>query len=231
MAKVTFSDAVQSIDNKVKAYAEKNAAARMRARFWTMCVMIAIAAVIFFLGELFSPKTDTVTFEDGCKLTFVEAGTVSAADLGFNVTTRQLTQDEASILFQDLQVTADAVYGEADDSTYRLLGFKGQCGDVKIVVSTSDVLLTERVKVGKKGGNFLRGTDVAAGYTDSVYKDTVYYMTFTLGSSRVYLENSGTKERLELTKNQLAEVAQKLIFNGAFNFTAFCNYETSIKPK
>ena len=128
-AKVTFSDAVQSIDNKVKAYAEKNAAARMRARFWTMCVMIAIAAVIFFLGELFSPKTDTVTFEDGCKLTFVEAGTVSAADLDFNVTTRQLTQDEASILFQDLQVTADAVYGEADDSTYRLLGFKGQCGE------------------------------------------------------------------------------------------------------
>jgi len=69
----------------------------------------------------------------------------------------------------------------------------------------------DTVIAGKEESKEFNGTSITAGYfvTDPNSKgeqNMIYYATFELGSSKIYLENSGMKDNSEATKNQLAEV-------------------------
>lgn len=61
----------------------------------------------------------------------------------------------------------------------------------------------------------VNGTSITAGYfvTDPNSKgeqNAIYYAAFEIGTCKVYVENGGTKADSEATKNQLAEIIQKL---------------------
>ena len=52
-------------------------------------------------------------------------------------------------------------------------------------------------------------------------QNVIYYATFKLGDSTVYVENAGAKTESESVKNDLATIIQELINNGALDLSSF----------
>ena len=70
-----------------------------------------------------------------------------------------------------------------------------------------------------------KGTSVTAGYfvTDpnsNGEQNAIYYATFKLGDSTIYVENAGAKTESETIKNDLDTIIQELINNGALDLSA-----------
>lgn len=107
-----------------------------------------------------------------------------------------------------------------------LIGFKGKIENAKVVISTTDIALLDTKIVGSEESSEVNGTSVTAGYfvTDrnSVgEQNVIYYATFKLGDSTVYVENAGAKTESESVKNDLATIIQELINNGALDLSSF----------
>ncbi len=185
------------------------------------CFAVVLGAGLFQSG-LFSNRTDTATLNNGDKIVFEQSDTLGGSlALAFEVTAKPLTEDEATDIFGDLPITANAVFRHSDidaGSSQELIGFEGQIGNVKVVISTSDVPLLDTVIVGTEETSKINGVGIVAGYfitapNSKGEQNAIYYATFELDNCKVYLENAGTKDSSETTKNQLAEVVQKLIEN------------------
>ena len=154
-----------------------------------------------------------------------------------DVTVEPLAEEEAANLFSkftDFPVTANAIYKNSDKDTgnpQELIGYEGTIGNVKIVVSLSDMQLLDAVIVGAEETTELNGTSIAAGYfiTDPNSKgeqNAIYYATLELSSCKVYLENADTVENRETTKQQLVEVIQKLTENKELDLTSYIDSKT-----
>lgn len=112
------------------------------------------------------------------------------------------------------------------DSNKELIGFEGKIENAKVVISTTDIALLDTKIVGSEESSEVNGTSVTAGYfvTDrnSVgEQNVIYYATFKLGDSTVYVENAGAKTESESVKNDLATIIQELINNGALDLSSF----------
>ncbi len=193
-------------------------------------VAVTVLGVGLFQSGLFNSHTDIATLNNGDKIVFVKSDNVGGSlALDVDATTRSLTEDETSALFSGLSVTANAIFRNSDmdtGSSQELIGFEGKIGNVKIIISTSDVQLLDTKIVGAEETSEINGTSITAGYfvTDPNSKgeqNAIYYATFEMGNCKVYLENADTKDNSETTKNQLAEVIQKLIENGNLDLTSF----------
>lgn len=178
------------------------------------------------------PRTDVAILEDGSQIVFVKSDMVGGAmSLDMDVDTRQLSEREAQLLFTDLSVTGNVIYkssGEDAGSPQELVGFEGQIGNIKMVVSTSDIQLLDTVIIGTESTTEINGVDIAAGYFETEPNSkgkryTIYYATFEIGGSKIYLENAGPADESEAAKNQLAEVIQKLIDNGGLDLAQLLN--------
>ena len=183
-----------------------------------------------FQSGLFGNKTDIATLDNGNEIIFVKSETAgSSIDIDGTITTRQLTETEAASLFPNLTVTAHAVFRVDDtvsDSNKELIGFEGKIENAKVVISTTDIALLDTKIVGSEESSEVNGTSVTAGYfvTDrnSVgEQNVIYYATFKLGDSTVYVENAGAKTESESVKNDLATIIQELINNGALDLSSF----------
>jgi len=183
---------------------------------------VAILGVGVFQSGLFGNKTDIATLDNGTEIVFVKSEiAASSIDIGVNVTTRQLTKEEIATLFPNMSVTAHAVFGDNKG----LIGFEGNIGNAKIVISTTDIPLLDTKIIGSEEISTVNGTSVTAGYfvTDrnSVgEQNVIYYATFKLGDSTVYVENAGAKTESEAIKNDLSTIIQELINNGALDLSA-----------
>ncbi len=195
------------------------------------CLCLCICGALAING-LFANRTDIVTLNNGDKITFEQAETIGGyLSLAIDVTTRPLAEDEVTALFADLPITANAVFKNSDmdaGTPQELIGFEGQIGNVKAVISTSDVQLLDTVIAGTEETSKINGVSIVAGYfitepNSKGEQNAIYYATFELGSCKVYLENAGTKDNSETTRNQLAEVIQKLIENGEPDLTSLEN--------
>lgn len=189
------------------------------------CFAVVALSIGLFRGGLFDANTDTANLDNGSKIVFVKSDNVGGSlALDVNVTKKPLTEDEISALFSDLSITANAIFLNNDidaDGSQKVIGFEGQIGNVKIVISTSDVQLLDTVIVGTEESSEINGITITAGYfvtnpNSKGEQNAIYYATFKIGGCEVYLENGGTKDDSETTKNQLAEVIQKLIENGNY---------------
>ena len=192
--------------------------------------VIAVLGVGVFQNGLFGNKTDIATLDNGNEIIFVKSETAgSSIDIDGTITTRQLTETEAASLFPNLTVTAHAVFRVDDtvsDSNKELIGFEGKIENAKVVISTTDIALLDTKIVGSEESSEVNGTSVTAGYfvTDrnSVgEQNVIYYATFKLGDSTVYVENAGAKTESESVKNDLATIIQELINNGALDLSSF----------
>ena len=230
-----FSEAMSELDSKYVDEAlnyKKNAKKPVWAKWGAIAacfVMVAVLGVGVFQSGLFGNKIDIATLDNGNEIIFVKSGTaVSSIDIDGTITTRQLTEAETASLFPNLTVTAHAVFRVDDiasDSNKELIGFEGNIGNAKMVISTTDIPLLDTKIGGSEEISTVNGTSVIAGYfvTDrnSVgEQNIIYYATFKLGDSTVYVENAGKKFESENVKNDLSTIIQELINNGALDLNA-----------
>lgn len=231
-----FSEAISELDSKYVDEAlnyKKDAKKPGWVKWGAAAACFAVIAVLgvgVFQSGLFGNKTDIATLENGTEIVFVKSEmTASSINIDGEVTTRQLTEDEIAALFPNLPVTAHAIFKTSDmdaGNSPELIGFEGNIGNIKMVVSTSAVQLLDTVIVGTEENTEINDITIAAGYfvTDPNSKgeqNTIYYATFEIDGCKIYLENAGTKADSETTKNQLAEVIQKLIENGELDITPY----------
>ena len=235
MKKETFCEILGDIDERYVK--EARADRKVRKTVWVKwgavaaCLAaVAVLGTVLLQSGIFSQNTDVAALDNGDKIVFAKSDTVGGSlSLDADVTITPLTEEEAAVLFPALPVTADAIFqnGDGDAGASReLLGFEGQIGNVKLTISTSDVQLLDTELVGAEETSEINGTSITAGYfvTDKNSKgeqNAIYYASFALGACRVYVENAGAKENSEATKEELAEVIQKLIENGEPDLPAF----------
>ena len=230
-----FSDAMSELDTKYVDEAlnyKKKAKKPGWIKWGTMADCFAVIAVLgvgVFQSGLFGNKTDIATLENGTEIVFVKSEmTASSIDIDGTVTTRQLTEDEIATLFPNLPVTAHAIFKTSDmdaGNSPELIGFEGNIGNAKMVISTTNISLLDTEISGNEEISTVNGTSVTAGYfvTDpnsNGEQNAIYYATFKLGDSTIYVENDGAKTESETIKNDLATIIQELINNGALDLSA-----------
>ena len=230
-----FSDAMSELDTKYVDEAlnyKKKAKKPGWIKWGTMAACFAVIAVLgvgVFQSGLFGNKTDIATLENGTEIVFVKSEmTASSIDFDGTVTTRQLTEDEIATLFPNLPVTAHAIFKTSDmdaGNSPELIGFEGNIGNAKMVISTTNISLLDTEISGNEEISTVNGTSVTAGYfvTDpnsNGEQNAIYYATFKLGDSTIYVENDGAKTESETIKNDLATIIQELINNGALDLSA-----------
>lgn len=226
-----FSDAMGELDGKYVEEALRRPQKARKPRWVKWSVLAACLAIAAVLGiarsGLLGGRTDSVTLESGEELVFVRADAVGASlDIAGTITTRELTAEEAAAVFPGLTVTGHATYQTLDaDAVPELIGLEGQIGEIKLVVSASNVQLLDAVVEGTETTSRVLGTDVTAGYflTDrnsSGERYVIYYADFAAGGCRVYLEHAGPYAERETLKMQLAEVLETIVENGGPDLTA-----------
>ena len=230
-----FSDAMSELDTKYVDEAlnyKKKAKKPGWIKWGAMAACFAVIAVLgvgVFQSGLFGNKTDIATLENGTEIVFVKSEmTASSIDIDGTVTTRQLTEDEIATLFPNLPVTAHAIFKTSDMdacNSPELIGFEGNIGNAKMVISTTNISLLDTEISGNEEISTVNGTSVTAGYfvTDpnsNGEQNAIYYATFKLGDSTIYVENAGAKTESETIKNDLATIIQELINNGALDLSA-----------
>lgn len=226
-----FSDAMSELDSR---YVDEalNYKKKTMERSWIQWGAVAACfAAVAILGVgvlqsgLLGSKTDVAALENGDEIVFVKStvgGSLSNVDIAVNVTTRQLTEEEIAAIFPDLPVTANAVFSVDETSAgsgKKLIGFEGKIGNAKMVISTSEVQLLDTEIVGNEESTEVNGTSVTAGYLVTE-QNAIYYATFRLGDSTVYVENAGAKAESERVKNELSIIIQKMIDNGMRNLNS-----------
>lgn len=223
-----FSDAMSDLDMK---YVDEaiNYKKKDRKSIWVKLgmvaacfVVIAVLGVGVFQSGLFVNQTDIATLDNGTEIVFVKSETfTSNINIGVNVTTRKLTEEEIALLFPNLPVTAHIVFSDNKE----LIGLEGSIGNTKMVISTMDIPLLDTEVVGIEEISTVNGISATAGYfvTDrnsGGEQNIIYYATFKLGDSTIYVENAGSKAERESVKNDLATIIQELINNGEIDLSA-----------
>lgn len=180
--------------------------------------LIAVIGAGIFSGGIFGAKKDVASLDNGETITFVKGG-VPAAMADLDVTIRPLRNEEIRMLFGDLPVTANVYF---DPGSHKIVGFEGKINGVKLIVSTSDVMLSDTVIEGSEYTSAVGGVPVSAGYFVSGenshgVRTVIYYAAFSIGENSVYVENSGVDS--ESVRDELADTVLKLIENGGFDLS------------
>lgn len=122
---------------------------------------VVILGVGVFQSGLFGNRTDIATLNNGDRIIFVKSDNVGGSlALAVDATTKPLTENEAEALFPGLPVTAHAVFSDNKE----LIGFEGNIGNAKMVISTTDIPLLDTEIVGIEEISTVNGTSVIAGY-------------------------------------------------------------------
>ncbi len=230
--------AMESMDDALISGAEAYKPPKKRPVWVKWGVMAACLCLVLCgalgVNRLLSDRTDTVTLHTGEKIVFEKTDAVSFdSALAFDVTTRSLTEEEAAAVFAGLPASAQAIFRSSDldaGAQQELIGFDGRIGNVKAVISTSDVSLRDTEIAGTEETSEVNGVSIIAGYwitkpNSKGEQNVIYYAAFALGACKVYLENAGAKDEREAIKDQLAEVLQKVIENGEPDVAAFLDSE------
>lgn len=177
-------------------------------------MLIAVLSIGIFQSRLFGGGEQIATLDNGNKINFIKSDSViGQLDIAFQIETRSLTENEIKTMFNELPVTAYAIFNAEDGS---VLGLQGEIDDMKLIVSVPDVLLSDAVIEGEEHASDVDGISVNAGYFISG-KTVIYYATFELGESTVYIENAGTEEERETVKNDISAMIQELVSLGEVN--------------
>lgn len=186
---------------------------------WLPAAACFAAVLVLFIvatsGKWFS-KGEEVELSNGQKIRFAKAGalgTSSSADIDAEVV--PLGEEQARTVFGSLPFQGNVVYAPGG----RVLGFTGAVGEVNVIISVTNATLRDTVVVGKEETSEVNGVTVTAGYflTDKNSKgirNAIYYASFRLGNSTVYLENAGGESNKETVKQALGDVLFQLIEMG-----------------
>jgi hypothetical protein len=193
------------------------------------CLVFAVA-LVGVLGNnagWFGSKVLS-TQVDGNTLNFRKAnlfGSDSTIAFDFDVVSRELTPDEATILFGDMPITALATF---HSQTGVLVHLEGKVGDTKVILATEGTAVTDTVIQGNENTSNISGTPVTAGYfvtgaNSKGVKNIIYFTTFSLSDTTVYLELGGAEVDSDALRTEIANVTLKIIQNGAANLRDLSN--------
>lgn len=178
--------------------------------------LVAVLSIGIFQSGLFSNGEQIVTLDNGSKINFIKSDSaIGQLDIAFQIEARSLTENEIKTMFNELPVTAYAIFNAEDGG---ILGLDGEIDNMKLIVSVPDVLLNDTVIEGEEHASNVDGVSVNAGYFISG-KTVIYYANFDLGENTVYIENAGAKEKNETVKNEISAMIQKLVALGEIDLT------------
>lgn len=207
----TIGNINETYVNEAAAYTEtKQTVRRLNWVRWaamaaSLCLVIAAA---FAVPGLFGGSDQIATLGNGNEIKFVKTdGTAAQFDIAFQISTKDLIGDEITKLFSDLPVTGYVLFNEEDGS---ILGIEGQYGDMKLLISAPGININDTVVDGAEQASDVDGVSVIAGYFTSG-KTVIYYASFALGDSTVYIENAGAKSEQETVKRDIVSAIQNLI--------------------
>lgn len=214
MRKSRISEIIGDIDPKyvheAAGVGEAKAVGRLVWMKWVAMAACVVLMVVFGIG-LFGGNVQVATLDDGSKLRFVKSESGGEQlDIEFEIRTRNLTEDEIANLFGELPVTGYALFNHADN---RILGIEGQIESrddtMNLIVSAPGICLNDTVLEGEESVSDVNGVAVWAGYFTSG-KNIIYYATFALGESTVYIEHGGRKSESSALRKDIAQVIQKM---------------------
>ena len=220
-----FAEGLSALDDRYIAEAaeyqvkhKRNPAVRWITIAASLMLVAALGVAVLQGGWIFG---DTVELENGAVLRFEKIENIGTSSLDMDVTVQQLTQTQLQQMFPDLQVEARAIFLAEDGS---LAGIEGSVGEMKLLVSCSDMPLTDTVLVGEEATSTVDGVAVTAGRfvtnkNSRGERTAIYYASFQLGESTFYLENAGDYGAREAVKTELADVLQTLLKNGEPNWS------------
>ncbi len=221
MRRDKISEAIGNIDrkfvNEAAAYTCEVKAARrpIWVKWGAVAACFALVAILgigIFQSGLFG-RDSVATLDNGDTISFVKSNSASRqfnTDIAFEISTRNLTEEEISNLFGDLPVTAYALFNADDNS---VIGIEGEYDGMKLTVSDPDISLNDTVIEGQEQISDVDGVSVNAGYFINS-KNVIYYANFKLGENTAYIEHAGKKNESEAVKNEISSAIQKLINNG-----------------
>lgn len=225
MRKNRISETISNIDQKYvnEATAYTGEAKAVRRPVWmkwgSIAACIALVAAIgfgVFQSGLFGGNEQIAILDNGTKINFIKSDSGDAQfDIAFEISTRDLTADELTNLFGDLPVAGYALFNNEDDG---ILGVDGRYEDMKLLVSAPGININDVVIDGEEKASDVDGISVSAGYFTSG-KTVIYYATFELGESTVYIENAGNENESEIARNELAYAIQNIISLGQINLS------------
>lgn len=180
-------------------------------KFGTVAACLALVVALSIM-IIFGGAEQVANLDNGDTIKFIktEQG-LGESDIAFWIETRDLNENEIKMLFGDLPVNAYALFNVENGS---ILGIEGEVNGMRLVVSGMDVSLVDAVIDGEENTSNVDGVSVNAGYfidDTSRGKNIIYYATFSLGESIVYVEHAGTKDKSEKVKNEIADMILKLI--------------------
>lgn len=180
-------------------------------KFGTVAACLALVVALSIM-IIFGGAEQVANLDNGDTIKFIktEQG-LGESDIAFWIETRDLNENEIKMLFGDLPVNAYALFNVENGS---ILGIEGEVNGMRLVVSGMDVSLVDAVIDGEENTSNVDGVSVNAGYfidDTSRGKNIIYYATFSLGESIVYVVHAGTKDKSEKVKNEIADMILKLI--------------------
>ena len=171
------------------------------------CLCLVIAAA-FAVPSLFGNSNQVATLDNGNKIEFVKTDAAAAQfEIAFQISTKNLTDDEIKELFGNLPVTGYVLFNEEDGS---VLGMEGKYRDMKLLVSAPGINISDVVIDGEETASDVDGVSVHAGYFTSG-KTIIYYASFKLGENTVYVENAGNTDESEIVKNEIVSAIQNIL--------------------
>lgn len=184
---------------------------------WGVISACIALLILFGVGILQNINTHTVTLDNGDTIKFAkDKSSKTEVEAKIGAEERTLTEEEVQTLFHDLPVRVDGLF-DLDD--HKLVHLKGTIGDVKLCVSRLGWLVSDTEITGYTDASIVDGVTVYAGYCYSTGKEKtiIYYATFNLGNSTVYVEHAGKYDDAKTLRNQISKATQDLIENGEIN--------------
>lgn len=167
-------------------------------------------------------KAETVKLENGETISFIKSDFISikSASWAYSMTEKDLTKEQTHRLFGDLPIKAKAVYTDEDGS---LIGINGKTNNVTVEIAVKGGTLRDTIiESSDESFSLVDGVCVRGGLflTDKNSRgerNVIYYASFKLGSTNVYVESAGDEKDSEKIKDSVADVIYKLIKNGEIN--------------
>lgn len=182
------------------------------------CLCVLIAACF----GIYASVPDSVTLENGEKLSFAKSSASGTANIDLDVSeTKEFTLEMKENMFPGMN--ADGWVVKLSNNT---LNFEGEVNGVKTLVWTDNQRLLDTIIDGREKETEINGVTVKAGrfFTDFNSKgkrNVIYYAEFTVGDNVIYLENGGSSKDKEEIKRELADVLYKIIANENFDLSKF----------
>jgi hypothetical protein len=181
-------------------------------------LVIALVAVAGNNAGWFGGNVYTADLSGGNTLSFYKSDMPATGSFAFDfdVSSRDLTDSEIEVLFDDLPASAYASFNAENHSFMRL---DGKIGDTMVILAAPDAPLTDTFIEGNESISEINGVSVTAGYfitkaNSQGVKTIIYFASWKLGDVTEYVQHGGNYDDSEAFRNELASVIEQLIQNG-----------------